>query len=588
MTHGDIFVDATVARQYGEQLADLGVKPMTIDCFLKDHVRAIPDRQIQKEQIPNFKGLIDILSAVFPEAFSNHPLGVDGNGTFQWLNSLYSPDNPIFMAAFQDMRHFLHLDYRHFPGWERSPLIQEVTEESYLACARSIEERATISEAGDDWLTDARIVFGYLCHEDRYRDQETNRWSLSTWAALSNITFAPVKTDFDGPPHRVLQMTELLAGRAIARITDAVSPHNMDIAWSQYPVLEISPSPLVTKHLPAAIPSASTVLRHLLFLWQNRGTVAAEHIPAYVADIAKCYLWLQDLLLSGGDFPVPQEADIWFNAEKSDVRIMTTEEFQESWLPSRVLCIGLEHDLSLLRHVRSFLAPYHKLMKHCDVKTIKTPPISSSKHSVVNHISLVLNGLQKLREEAWSVDVKIVLEGQEFHAHSVVLCSMSGYWNQELRAKIGEAKKTHTFPVGSKVKPESVSALLDYMYTGVVSNTESSGVYSEDLHNTVDQLYLSNEWGLDELKKELELSLCKRSSIRPDFIHTIIKCAEYVGAKDLLEIYSQYVRINREIVEQLGIAVPSWDWYPVRPQIPSCWSTTINTRQAQATGDSQV
>lgn len=569
MTHGDIFVDAAVARQYSEQLAGLGVKPMTIDCFLREHVRAIPGRQISKEQIPNFKGLIDILSDVCPEVFSQHPLGVDGNDTFQWLNSLYSPDNSIFMAAFRDMRNFLHLDYRHFPGWGRSPLVQNVSEESFLACARSIEERATASEDGDDWLIDARIVFGYLCHDDRYRDHETNQWTPSTWAALSGIVFAPVKTNFDDPhnSHRVLQMTELLAGRTVTTITDAVGPHHMDVAWSQYPVLEILPSPLVTKHFPAARPSASTVLSHLLFLWQNRGTVAAEHIPAYVADVAKCYQWLQEFLLSGGDFPVPQEADIWFNADKADVRAMTKEEFQESWLPPRVLCIGLEHDLSLLRHVRSFLAPYHRLMNHCDVKTIKAPPIKSSKHSVVDHTSLVLNGLQKLREEAWSVDVTIVLEGQEFPAHSVVLCAMSGYWTRELRARAGEARKTHTFPAGSKVKSESVSALLDYMYTGAVPNTKPSGVYSEDLHNTIDQLYLSNEWGLDKLKAELELSLCKKSSIRPDFIHTIIKCAEYVGAKDLLEIYSEYVRINREIVDQLGIALPSWDWYPVRPQI---------------------
>lgn len=69
------------------------------------------------------------------------------------------------------------------------------------------------------------------------------------------------------------------------------------------------------------------------------------------------------------------------------------------------------------------------------------------------------------------------------------------------------------------------------------------------------------------------LSLRKRSWIQPDFIHTIIKCAEHVGAKALLEICNQYVRINREIVDQLGIAVPSWVWYPVRPQIPLFWST---------------
>lgn len=566
MTQGDIFIDAAVARQYREQLKSLGVVEMTIDSFLKEHVKAIPGCQIQKEQIPYFENLINILTAVYPQVFSDHPIGVDGNGTFQWLKSLYSPDNPIFMAAFQDPKHFLHLDHRHFRGWEKSPLVQTVTEESYLACARSIQERAADADGDEDLLVDAAIVFGYLCREDGYRDRETQTWSSSTWKKLSSIAFAPVKTSFDDPRHRhrVQRMTELLAGRKITKVADAVSPHHMDIAWSQYPVLEMSPSPLVAKHLTAVSPSATSVLSHLLFLWQDRGGVVAEHIPSYVADITKCYQWLQDLLLSGSDFQVPHEADVWFNADKPDVQTMTQDEFRESWLPSRVLCIGLDHDLGPLRHVRSFLAPYSKLMSHCNVKTMKPPNVPTSLHSTGNHSPLILGGLQKLRQEAWSTDVKIILEDQKFDAHCAVLCAMSGFWVRDLRARAGEAKKIFTFPASSKIKPESVSAVLDYMYTGSVPHTELLGVYSENLHNVLDQLFLAHEWELRELKAEMEQSLCTRFWIRPDYIRTIVKCAEYVGAADLLEICNCYVRENREIVDQLGVAVPAWDWYPVR------------------------
>lgn len=580
MTHGDIFVDSAVAQEYSEQLEQcLNVERMTVGCFLREHVGVIPGCQIHENRIPYFERLVEILATVCPQVFSEHALGVDGNGRFQWLDSLYSPDEPIFVAAFPDSRHFLHQDYRHFPGWAQSPLVREVTEVSYLACARSIRERAAASETEDGLLVDARIVFGYLCHEDRYRNWAMELWGLPTWTEISNTEFAPVKTIFGDPHHRhrISRMTELLAGRTITKFSDAIVPDYTDVAWSQYPVLEISPSPLVIKNLPAAGVSASTVLSHLIFLWRNRENVVAEHIQDYVVDIGKSYQWLQDNFQSEDDFSVTQEADIWFNADIPDVLGMTPGEFQSSWSPSRNLCTGLEHDLLPLRHVRSFLAPYHRLMTHCGVKTMKAPNIPSSLHSAVNHTSLVLNGFQKLREDGWSLDVKIVLEGQEFHAHCAVLCALSGYWNRNLRAKTGEAQKTHTFPVGSKVKPESVSALLDYIYTGHVSNTEPLGVYSEDLHNVIDQLYLSNEWELEELKAELELSLCKRSWIRPDLIYTILKCAEYVGAGDLLGICNQYVRDNREIVDQLGVVVPSWDWYPVRPQIPLGWSTT-NTR----------
>lgn len=580
MTHNDIFVHAAVAQQYSEQLEHLGVRRMTIDFFLREHVGVIPDCQIHERRIPYFERLIDILAGVCPQVFAEHPLGVDGNGRFQWLDSLYSPNMPIFVAAFRDSRHFLHQDYRDFPGWAQSPLVREVTEVSYSACARSIHERATASETEDGLPVDAGIVFGYLCHQDRLRDREVDQWSLLTWTGLSSIEFAPVKTIFDEPRHRhrVLRMTELLAGKTVTKVTDAIVPDYTDVAWSQYPILEISPSPLVIKNLPTAGVSSSTVLSHLIFLWQGRGNVEAEHIRDYVVDIEKSYQWLQDILQYEGDFSITQEAEVWFNADLSDISEMTPAEFQASWFSARDLCIGLEHDLLPLRHVRSILTPYHRLMARCGVKTMKAPSIPSLLHSAVNHTSLVLDGFRKLQKDGWSWDVKIVLEGQEFHAHCAVLCAMSGYWARYLSARTREAEKTHAFPIGSKVKPESVSALLDYIYTGKVSNTESLGVYSEDLHNVVDQLYLSNEWELDNLKAELELSLCKSSWIRPDLIYSILKCAEFVGAKDLLGICNQYVQENREIVDQLGIVLPSWDWYPVSPQIPFGWST-INIRR---------
>lgn len=565
MTHDDIFVDDAVAQQYSEQLEHLGVTRMTIDFFLREHVGVIQDCQIHERRIPYFERLIDILTRVRPRVFSEQPLGVDGNGRFQWLDSLYSPDEPIFVAAFRDPRHFLHQQYRDFPGWAQSPLVREVTEASYLACVLSIHERATASETEDGLPVDAGIVFGYLCHEDRLRDREVEQWSLLTWTSLSGIEFAPIKTIFDDPRHRhrVLRMTELLAGKAITKVTDAIIPDYMDVAWSQYPILEISPSAVVIRNLPTAGVSSSTVLNHLIFLWQGRGNVEAEHIRDYVMDIEKSYQWLQNILQYEGDFSIAQEAEVWFNADLPDILEMTPGEFQASWLSSRDLCIGLEHDLLPLRHVGSFLTPYHRLMARYGVKTMKGPNIPSLLHSAVDHTSLVLDGFRKLQKDGWSWDVKIVLEGQEFHAHCAVLCAMSGYWTRYLSARSRGAEKTHTFPVGSKVKPESVSALLDYIYTGKVSNTESLGVYSEDLHNVVDQLYLSNEWELEELKAELELSLCKSSWIRPDFIYSILKCAEYVGAKDLLGICNQYVEENREIVDQMGIVVPSWDWYPV-------------------------
>lgn len=562
VVNGNIFVDAKIARQYSAQLTYLSVEKMTIDVFLREHVGAAQDSEIQERIFSCFKALIDVLSIECPEVFLNYPLGVDGNRRFQWLSSLYSFDEPIFVAAFRDAGKFLHEDCRHFPAWKQSPLVQKITGVSYLACATSIQERRTGPEPEDELLLDAKIVFEYLCHEDR--GQGMRDWSIPIWKKLAGIAFAPAKIDFDNHHHRTPRMREMVVGKTLTRITDAIALDQMDVAWSQSPVLERLLSPLVIKNLPIGGLSASTVLDHLSFLSENRGNVTAEQIRYYVADIKECYQWLQDIPRLEDHFFVTPAVNIWFNADESG---LTPEVFQASWLSSQHLCIGLEHDSLPLRHVRSFLRPYYRLMKYCGVKTVKAPTISPSSHSAINHTSLVLNGLQELRDESWSLDVKIVLQGREFHAHCAVLCAVSGYWRRKMRAGSRETDYTYTFPVNLKFEPGSVSGLLDYIYSGKVLDTGLSGIYSENLHRVIDQLYLSYKWELGGLTAELEVSLCKGYWIRPDFVHTILKCANYVGAKDLAGFCNQYIRENHEVVHQPEFTVPSWDWYPVSLQI---------------------
>lgn len=570
MTNDDIFVDAAVAQQYSEQLTNLSVDRMTIDIFLKKYVGVAQGHQIQDKSAPYFLDLINTLSGVCPQVFSKLPLGVDGNGRFQWLDLLYSPDEPIFTAAFRDPSHFLREDFRRFPAWKH--LVQKITEASYLACARSIQERGAGPQTDDGLLADAGTVFEYLCHEER--DQGMREWSIPTWRELTGIAFAPAKTVPVNPHHRhrTPRMRELLAGKTLTNIVDAIYPDEMDFAWSQCPILEKRPSSLVIERLPISRLSACTVFNHLKFLSQNRENVDADQIWDYVEDIKKSYQWLQDNLPSEDHFLATPEAVVWFNVDMSEISNMTREDFQASWLPSQGLCLGLEQDSPPLRYARSFLTPYHKLMSYCGVRRVTAPVIPPSLHSAISHTALVANGLQKLRDDEWSLDVKIVLGDRKFRAHCAVLCAISKYWHRKLRAIAGETEKTYTFPDSSKVLPESVSALLDYIYTGKVLNIELSGRYSEDLHKILDQIYLSDEWELDELKAQLEISLCKGSWIRPDFIRTILKCAEHVGAKDLLGICNRYVQDNREIVHQPGFAVPSWDWYPVRLQTPSVQS----------------
>lgn len=558
MTAEDIFIDSGVAKKYREQLASLNVGTMALDSFLRDHVCVFLDRKIPENKITYYESLIKRLADVCPAAFREYALGVDGDDKFRMLSSLYAHDIGIFEAAFRHRTktHFLRISFRRFPAWKGvSPLVQTITQRSYLACAHAIQQRETEPGAQDDSLiSDARTVYEYLCYDDR----EMGSWSSKGWRDLSNTSFVPAKTDFTDLPHRISKMKRLLGGRRLVSMAEAILPDYVNCAWSQYPVLERPPSPVVLRNLPnLGLLPADTVLNHLVFLSTNRNKVSATQIPAYVTDIREAYRFLQDNPGPVGELSVPPTADIWFNADESEVREMKPEAFQACWICSQNICIGLEYDSPPLRKVGTFLKRYEGLMDYCGVKKLKAAVIPDSLDSGADHQSLFRNGFQRLRNEGRSFDIKLVLRNEVFYAHCAVLCAVSGFWNVAFGPRMGEAEKTYTFPPDSKIKPVTVSALLDYIYTGNVLNIQFSGIVSEDLSNVLDQLNLSHQWQLHELKAGIEINLCKKYWIRPEFVRTILKEAESVRAETLVGICKQYISDNKDIFERPGFAVLS-------------------------------
>lgn len=551
MTKTDIFIETNVASSYNQQLEQLGVKTMSLNDFLRNHVGVSLDQEISPAKKPRYLELLKILFKENSQAVSSYPLGIDGNGRFRMINSLYSSNEEIFAAAFRDVgaTHFLHTDYRNLPGWKHSPLLQAISESSYLACARSIQRRGSGLEAQDQFIDDARTVFDYFCWDAR----EMQLWSSNTWRELWRIPFAPIKTStVNNPDHRVPRMQELLGNKKITSIAEATIPEYAHITWSQLPILERPPSSFARRKIPMeCIPPPSTVLSHLVFLSSNRYKIGGEQIPAYVIDIKACYTHLQNRIGKDSPFPVMPAAEIWFNAETEDVQLMSVEDFQASWTCSRDLCIGLEYDSLPLQRVRSLLTPFRELLMACHVRRVKAPVIPHFLHKVTDHTSLVLDGIQRLRQEGQSFDVKLVVDGQTFNAHWTVLSAVSRYFDRMFVSGMRETiERTIVFPPESEIKPKTVSILLDYMYSGMVSETKLSGNVSDDLDDIIDQLYASNLWQLDKLKDALEITLCDKLWIRPETVRDILKCAEEVRAERLARICSQYISDNIEIVER--------------------------------------
>lgn len=549
MTKSDVFIETNIARKYSRELEHLGVKKMTLDVFLRNHVGVCLGHEISLDKKSSYPALVRVLLDESPDACSRYPIGVDGNGRFCMLDSLYAFNVPVFAAAFRDLETtcFLHPDYRNME-MQQSLIQKTVTESRYLSSARSIQRRVTERQTEDhDLMKDARTVFEYLSWDT----PEMRVWSSVTWRDLSKIAFVPTQTLAMGTPeHRRSRMLELSGDAKFTTFVDGILLDYVDIAWSQCPILHNQPSSFVLGKIPArGIPSPNNVLSHLMFLSNNRYTVTKAQIPDYIKDIKASYMHLlRVLVVNGGIGTGAGAGPIWFNVEVEEIPLMSTDEFQASWTDSHNLCLGLEYDSLPLQRVRSFLTPFQELLGNFGIRKLKGPVVPTHAPRITDHNSLVLKGFQRLRNERRSFDVNLVAQGQVFQAHWILLSAVSRYWDgMSASGMIETTTRTVEFP---EIRPKTLSILLDYIYSGQWPVVNLLADVRNELEDIIDQLYAADLWGLDDLKAILEHTLCDKHWIRPETVLIVLNCAEEVRAKTLVEVCKQYIRDNSEIIQR--------------------------------------
>lgn len=549
MTRSDVFIESNTAKQYGRQLEHLGVKKMSLDIFLRTHVGVCSGHEIAPDKKTNYPALLKTLFNENFDACSRYPVGIDGNGRFCMVDSLYAFDEPVFAAAFRDVEliNFLHPDYRNLDIWHRSSLQKTITDSRYLACARSIQRRGAQTDNHSLW-EDAKTVFQYLAWDT----PDIRLWSSITWRDLPRIPFVPTGTVSPAnPSHRTSRMQELSGNTKFTTLIDGIVPDYIDIAWSQCPIFYTSPSSFVLGKLPTrGIPSSGTVLRHLMFLSNNRFNVTKMQIPEYSKDIKLCYMYLlRRMPVASDDIRTSVETDIWFNVESDDIQYMSMDEFRGSWAKSSNICLGLDYDSLPLQRVRSFLTPFQELLEHFNVRKLKGPVIPTQTPQITDHNSLVLRGFQRLRSQGRSLDVKLVAQGgQVFQAHWSLLSAVSRYWDV---MSVSGMRETTTRTVDlPEIRPKTVSVMLDYIYSGQEPAVNLSDDVSGDLEDLIDQLRTADLWELKDLKTMLEIQLCNKHWIRPETVRSVLNCAEEVRAKTIIQVCTQYISDNNEIVQR--------------------------------------
>lgn len=543
IAESDPFIKASIARDYINQLSALGVQKMAFDDLLRDNVRQ--GQSIGNSKMQAYKPFVRELYRRYQGAFSKFPLAIDGNGRHCMLNSLYDFGKAIFRSAFRDLEktHFLHPDLRELDIWKVG-LQQLPTEMHYLDCVQSIERRRKQSPDEDlQLIEDARVVFEHL----RYDDREMQSWSARTWAILNSIPSIPVRTNLGSSPnYRVARMRNVLQSSSFSTFSKAVIPEHENIAWSQCPVLLNTPGTLVLGHIPSrGIPSAKTVLDHLVFLSNNRGQVAPQEILAYVADIKAAYQFLQGRV--NDLYSVDQKAKIWFNVEANDIKFMTTPTFQDSWKCIEELCMNMNQDSTKIQRVRTFLVPFADLLDHYGVEKVVPPDAVPLPEPTTDHSLLMLRNFQRLRREGKLIDVTLLVGETKFEAHRVILATASKYWEGMLTGGFSESsQKVITL---HEINSRAISAVLDYIYSGEAPVDNSLDI-SDNLQDLTDQLSVSEMWKLDDLKAKLQYRLCQEDWIRPETVKDILACAEDSRAYTLANVCKRYIANNRTIVQR--------------------------------------
>ncbi|XP_065840206.1 kelch-like protein 20 [Oscarella lobularis] len=84
--------------------------------------------------------------------------------------------------------------------------------------------------------------------------------------------------------------------------------------------------------------------------------------------------------------------------------------------------------------------------------------------STEGHTSLLVSALQSFRKSKDLCDVVVVVDGHRFHAHRIVLASISGYFSAMFLGDFAERRQTEIML--HNVDAASVATLIDYAYTG--------------------------------------------------------------------------------------------------------------------------
>jgi hypothetical protein len=482
------------------------------------------------------------------ELRSRLPVALNGNRVFCMANTLYSHNMEVFGAAFHHLssESFLHPKLRNMT-WDT--IINKIDNTVYFSCAWGIySQRNDPSHNQTSLLVErASHVFDFL------------RWETQALRSICgydhswvNLPIVPafVQSSSSSNAFRTSTMRGKVPPTQLIDLCSGVLLECADLCWSQKPFFKEAPCNTVLSILPGkGRPTAQTVISHLQFLSAHRREISSAEFPSFVSSAKACYRYLLDL---GQNLQVPADEEIWFNTDDENP---SREVFNNSWVSTKNLCLGLEYDSLPLQCVRSSLRTFVDLLKACNVRTIRGPiaaPPPERQNGNTPYASVLLSQFQRFRAEQKFVDVHIRINGTSFGVHKAVLCAASEYFQKMFANRMREESEGQIDWDDAGFEVQTAERVIDWLYTGEMTTIAVSDPTTE-MEQLLELMGAANCYLLQDLKGCAAHALCSQRYIRPETVSRLLEYAVLWDAQWLKRVCEDYVSKNRDIIQREGL-----------------------------------
>ena len=333
------------------------MKPMKLIDFM-DYVGISSGGALAEEDVDCY---VEFMKCAFPDIMEGRynvrgMVLLNGKREFLYDWRLLDHHNEVCLAAFHNDREtkFLH------PRLQDLMELEPISSVHYEQCAYAIVNQTRLSFPKHETFERAKIVFSALT-----RDETVPRATLAGIDVLAKTKFVPAR-----PVNSDLPIRTKIPSSGLISLSEGMLSRYFEACWSQLPVFLDDPCSSISGSIDGHCrPAPGAVIRHLVFLSENRHRILESEIPSFISSANACYQFLQ---YCEENFTAPHDEAIWFNADEKNFGM---EEFVAAWVTGKSLCLGLPQDSP--DRIRESLEDFTFLLKKCNIRRIEQNPSGS-------------------------------------------------------------------------------------------------------------------------------------------------------------------------------------------------------------------